>query len=135
MSVEPEVPARVRGDAGRVTQVLSNLLDNAIKFTPDGEVIVRVSLQRERREDELLRFEVADTGIGVAAEQLGSLFTDSSSEDAAATRSPRGPGLGLSIAKELVVAMGGKIGVRSTPGSGSTFWFTLPCERGAALPE
>ena len=133
--VAPEVPPLVRGDAGRVAQVLSNLLHNAIKFTPDGEVVVRVTLRGGRAEDELLCFEVVDTGIGVAPEQLGSLFEEPAREDPAEGRSFRGPGLGLSIAKQLVTAMGGEIGVRSTPGSGSTFYFTLPCERSAAIPE
>jgi two-component system, sensor histidine kinase and response regulator len=129
VSIE-DVPAAVIGDGNRVRQVLVNLLGNAIKFTAQGEIVVRVSVQRAVDGMEQLRIEVSDTGIGIDPDKLPDLFQSFSQADATTTRKYGGTGLGLSIAKQLVELMGGEIGVRSTSGVGSTFWFTLPCVRG-----
>ncbi len=109
-------------DARRLTQVLTNLVDNAIKFTPkDGQITVRV-----RRDENDLLTEIEDTGPGIAPESIPKLFRPFSQVDMSSTRRVGGSGLGLTISKALVEAHGGRIGVRSTPGEGSTFWFTLP---------
>ena len=109
-------------DSRRLTQVLTNLVDNAIKFTPTGgRITVRV-----RREGDAVLTEVADTGPGIAPESIPKLFRPFSQVDMSSTRRVGGSGLGLTISKALVEAHGGTIGVQSTPGEGSTFWFTLP---------
>jgi two-component system, sensor histidine kinase and response regulator len=137
ISVDPDVPAAVLGDGNRVRQVLVNLLSNAVKFTARGEIVVRVTVEPDGHGvgdgGERLRIEVADTGIGIDPEQLPDLFQSFSQADATTTRNYGGTGLGLSIAKQLVELMGGEIGARSTPGAGSTFWFTLPCLRGTTI--
>jgi PAS domain S-box-containing protein len=112
----------IDGDAQRLGQVLTNLIGNAIKFTPRGGTI-RVGLRRERG---TVLCEVADTGVGIAEADLDRLFQPFSQVDMTNTRSAGGTGLGLSIAKALVETHGGRIGVRSVPGDGSTFWFTVP---------
>ncbi|HEY9857583.1 MAG TPA: AAA family ATPase, partial [Stenomitos sp.] len=118
----PDEPAAIWADAGRLTQVLLNLLGNAIKFTPTGGEIA-VSLQVSEVE---MRVEVTDSGIGIDAEHLPKLFQKFYQVDSSSTRSRGGAGLGLSIAQSIVEAHGGKIGVRSVTGQGSIFWFTLP---------
>jgi signal transduction histidine kinase len=123
---DPGVPGRLRGDAGRLRQVLANLVGNAIKFTERGEVVVRVSLQEETGESVLLRCEVRDSGIGIPKDKRALLFTPFTQVDASSTRRFGGTGLGLSISKRLVELMGGEIGLESEPGRGSTFWFTAP---------
>jgi signal transduction histidine kinase len=108
----------------RVVQVLNNLLGNAIKFTPEGgRVVVRTSAEAG-----FLRCEVADTGVGIAAEDQPKLFQRFSQLDMSNTRSAGGAGLGLSIVKAIVNAHGGEVGIHSEPGQGATFWFTLPLE-------
>lgn len=124
-AVAPEVPHIVQGDPNRLQQILMNLLSNAIKFTPSGEVVVRVDLVEDQEQGIVLRFEVADTGIGIEPEVQTLIFEDFRQADGTTTRNYGGTGLGLAIAKRLVEMMGGSIALRSQPGRGSTFWFTI----------
>ena len=119
----PDVPARLRGDPGRLRQVLLNLVGNALKFTHEGEVAVRASLVSESEKDVVVRFSVKDTGIGIAPEKQEFLFERFTQADASTTRQYGGTGLGLAISKQLAEMMGGEIGVVSE-GAGSEFWFT-----------
>ena len=120
----PDVPALLIGDPGRLRQVLTNLAGNALKFTHDGEVAVRVSLAAETEIDVLLHVSVKDTGIGIAAQHQGALFEKFTQADASTTRRYGGTGLGLAISKQLTEMMGGRIGLVSEEGRGSDFWFT-----------
>ena len=122
--VERGVPFYLRGDPFRLSQILNNLVNNAIKFTTRGEVIIHVRLVEETGQNCLLRFEVSDTGIGLNAEQKARLFKPFSQADASTTRKYGGSGLGLAICSRLAEMLGGQIGVESEPGRGSTFWFT-----------
>jgi PAS domain S-box-containing protein len=128
--VDPAAPAAVRGDPGRFRQVLINLLSNAIKFTSTGEVVVHVGVAADRERDVLLRVEIRDTGMGIAPEARARLFERFSQADSSTTRRFGGTGLGLAICRHLVALMGGEIGVESTEGKGSTFWFTVRFDRG-----
>jgi PAS domain S-box-containing protein len=123
VEIEPGVPERLEGDPSRFGQVLSNLVANAVKFTDEGRVHVRVSAT-VADDAVTLRVAVRDTGIGMDDEQLGRIFQPFRQADASTTRNFGGTGLGLAIAHRLASALGGRIGVASTPGQGSTFWFT-----------
>ena len=123
--IDPGVPARVLGDARRIEQVLVNLLGNAVKFTPAGSVDLTVSTQSMGQDGVSLRFEVQDTGIGIAPEHIDTLFRPFSQVAQSAGRRFGGTGLGLAISRELSQAMGGDCGVSSIQGCGSCFWFTV----------
>ncbi len=132
--VDDDVPNAVWGDGPRLRQVLLNLLTNAVKFTAAGEVVVHVREQRRDGGRLTLRVEVSDTGIGIDPVVQAQIFESFSQADSSTTRRYGGTGLGLAISKRIVRLMGGEIGVRSMPGAGSTFWFTvaLDMERSAA---
>ena len=123
--VQADVPSVVRGDPGRVRQILLNLVSNALKFTQQGEVAVSVSVRRDQGSECLVRFEVQDSGIGLTEEQQARLFQPFSQADSSTTRKYGGTGLGLAICKQLVEQMGGALGVTSRLGQGSLFWFTV----------
>ena len=140
--VDPAVPRALRGDPGRVRQVLLNLVGNAIKFTAHGEVVVRVGVAGQGVKTVTLRFEVADTGIGITPDQQARIFEPFTQAHRSTTRQYGGTGLGLAIAKQLVNLLGGEIGLESEPGRGSTFWFTVrllrepaPAEEPAPRPD
>jgi PAS domain S-box-containing protein len=126
--VEPNVPSRLRGDPGRLRQIILNLAGNSIKFTESGEVGIDITLSSETEHEIRLRVEVIDTGIGIAASQQTSLFNPFIQADGSITRKYGGTGLGLSISKHLVELMGGEIGLQSELGKGTTFWFTVRLE-------
>jgi signal transduction histidine kinase/CheY-like chemotaxis protein len=132
IDVDPQAPRRVRGDGARVRQVLMNLVGNAVKFTAEGSVRVRVMARAEPTVSGV-RFEVVDTGIGIEPAMLERMFEPFVQADGSTTRKYGGNGLGLSIAKELVELMGGLIGAESDPGRGSTFWIELPMQRVASV--
>jgi PAS domain S-box-containing protein len=123
--VDAGVPEVVKGDSGRLRQVLTNLLNNAIKFTEQGHIVVRVTPDQPAEGPPLARFSVSDTGIGIPADRLDRLFSSFSQVDSSTTRKYGGSGLGLAISKRLAELMGGAIGVESAVGKGSTFWFTV----------
>ncbi|MGD8836027.1 MAG: response regulator [Desulfobacteraceae bacterium] len=122
--IDPQVPCLLEGDPGRLRQVLLNLANNAIKFTPSGEVNLRAGLKSESDSGAEILFEVKDTGIGIPEERIDRLFQSFSQVDDSTTRKYGGTGLGLAISKRLVEMMGGQIGVKSKQGCGSSFWFT-----------
>ncbi len=133
LDLPAELPAALRGDATRLRQVLTNLVANAIKFTASGGVRLGLQAQALGGGDWRLRFEVEDSGIGIAAEAQQAIFHPFAQADASTTRRYGGTGLGLSIARELVDAMGGRLELRSRPGLGSCFWFELQLAE-TALP-
>ena len=118
-----------RGDHSRLRQILTNLVANAIKFTDDGEISVHVSHQQRADNTITIRFNISDTGIGIAAEDQTKLFASFQQADNSASRKYGGTGLGLSIVRQLATLMGGDVGLISAPGQGSTFWVELPFEK------
>ena len=123
--LDDDVPAAVRGDRGRVRQVLTNLVSNAVKFTAAGEVSVRVRAQPDGPGAVTVRFDVADTGIGIEPDRLEGVFEAFAQADTSTTRRYGGTGLGLTICRQLVTMMGGEVGATSELGSGSVFHFTV----------
>jgi CheY-like chemotaxis protein len=124
--VDPALPRWVCGDLGRIRQVLINLIGNAVKFTDAGLVVVRASIIEPGRDPALVRFEVSDTGIGIPPDRLSELFQPFARLDMSSTSRHGGTGLGLAICRRLAEMMRGEVGAESTPGQGSTFWFTVP---------
>lgn len=127
--VDPELDYRLRGDSHHLRQILLNLLGNAVKFTEQGEIVLKVMMCKSTLDGVTARFEVKDTGIGISPELLPRIFERFVQADQSATRRFGGSGLGTTIAKQLVELMGGTIGVESPPGDGTTFWFELPLLR------
>jgi hypothetical protein len=125
----PDLPTALRGDPGRLGQILANLASNAVKFTREGEVIVQARLVESGDIGVVARFDVSDTGIGIAEEDMHRLFEPFSQVDASTTRIFGGTGLGLAISRQLVTAMGGELTVHSDVGRGTTFSFSLPLKR------
>lgn len=130
LQIDPDLPAAVQGDAGRIRQILLNLGGNAVKFTEQGEVSLALSVLANDAQGVFVRCEVRDTGIGIPADRIEALFSPFTQVDSSMTRRFGGTGLGLSIVRRLVELMGGDAGVTSREGAGSTFWFTARFEKG-----
>jgi signal transduction histidine kinase/CheY-like chemotaxis protein len=129
--IDHAVPTQLKGDPLRLGQILINFCNNAVKFTEQGEIVVRARIQEKNAENQLIYFAVRDTGIGLTKEQIGRLFQAFEQADASTTRQHGGTGLGLAISKRLAKLMGGDVGVESAEGKGSTFWFTARLGNGA----
>ncbi|MCX6055069.1 MAG: response regulator [Chloroflexi bacterium] len=123
--IDKEIPNLILGDAGRLRQILINLVGNAIKFTSEGEVTIRVELEKRTESHLFFRFRVTDTGVGIPLDRQKAVFERFIQADSSSTRKFGGTGLGLTISSQLAQIMGGDIGVESEPGKGSTFWFTI----------
>jgi len=132
---DPEVPRRLRGDPGRLRQILTNLLGNAVKFTRKGHVVLQTRILESSAGHTRLRFSVHDTGVGIPKDKIGALFQKFMQADSSTTRKFGGTGLGLAISRQLVELMHGTIGVESEPGKGSLFWFEVDFEQAAAHHE
>ncbi len=127
--IDPEVPSLLKGDPGRIRQIITNLTGNAIKFTSKGEVVLQVNLVKEEDKHVTVRFDIIDTGIGIPEGKRKTLFDAFTQADASTTRQYGGSGLGLCISKQLAVMMGGDIAVESIAGEGSIFWITIVLEK------
>ncbi|BAH74446.1 response regulator [Solidesulfovibrio magneticus] len=134
-ATDPSVPYQLQGDPARLRQILSNLVGNAIKFTVQGQVSVRVSIVNEKESDCILKFSVSDTGIGIQSDKQVLIFEQFNQVDASTTRKFGGTGLGLAISKRLVEMMGGTIGVESNLGEGASFWFTACLKKRDSITE
>lgn len=133
LSIAPSVPEIIQGDPVRLRQVIMNLLNNAIKFTKEGEIVISSSVEKQNGSEYLLRFSVRDTGIGIAESRKSMLFNSFTQADSSITRKYGGTGLGLSISKKLVELSGGEIGFESVEGKGSVFSFTIKTETSSAV--
>ncbi|HIJ97409.1 MAG TPA: response regulator [Desulfuromonadales bacterium] len=122
--IDPDVPTYLKGDPGRLRQIITNLAGNSIKFTHEGEIVISARLESESDESVVVRFEITDTGIGIPENRIDALFSPFTQVDGSTTRKYGGTGLGLAICKQLTELMGGEIGILSEEGKGSTFWFT-----------
>ncbi len=134
-AVSPEIPIRLNGDPTRIRQVLNNLVGNAVKFTPRGEVAISADVVARTEAATTVRISVRDTGIGIPADAVGSLFRPFVQVDGSVTRRFGGTGLGLAISRQLIELMGGRVGIESEVGRGSTFWFELPLRRPRGWPS
>ena len=133
--IDPSVPKHLRGDPLRLGQILINFCNNAVKFTHQGEVVVRARVVEENPDDQLIAFSVSDTGIGLTEDQIGRLFQAFQQADMSTTRKYGGTGLGLAISKQLAQLMGGEVDVTSEPDKGSTFRFTARLGKAVAAPR
>jgi len=131
--VSHEIPSRLKGDPGRLRQILFNLGGNAVKFTDSGQVVIRAERVSEDDAQVVVRFIVQDTGVGITREQMARLFQNYSQGDASIARQFGGTGLGLAISRQLVGLMGGEVGVESVPGEGTTFWFRVAFQKQAVM--
>ncbi|MCD4676825.1 MAG: response regulator [Desulfobacula sp.] len=133
--IEKNIPDNLSGDPARIRQILINLIGNAVKFTSQGKIFVKIKLKKELHKNYILLFEVKDTGIGIPIEKQGSIFDSFSQADTSTTRKFGGTGLGLAISKQLAQLMGGKIGVTSELDKGSIFWFTVKLKQHGFKPS